>query len=242
MKYTHSLFEGRLIRRYKRFMADIELSNGVEITAHCPNTGSMKNCLYPGGRVWYSSSANPKRKYPFTWEQAEIPVMIDGKEQLAKAGLNTARANPLVEELLVKAAVPELCAYDKISREVKYGKEGSRIDFLLKADQAPDCYVEVKSVTLAVGDGLGLFPDAITARGVKHLRELIRIKQEGKRAVLFFCVQHTGINKVSPAEDIDPEYTKTLRKAALEGVEIIAWRAIMSVDDIALTKSIPVLF
>ncbi|MDB2384560.1 DNA/RNA nuclease SfsA [Endozoicomonas sp.] len=241
MNYKDALFEGRLIRRYKRFMADIERPDGTEITLHCPNTGSMKNCLYPGKKIWYSDSGNPKRKYPCTLEQAEIPVIMDGKEQLTKAGLNTGRANQLVEELLSKGSVPELAVYRQISREVKYGKENSRIDFLLEADGEPNCYVEVKSVTLAVGDGLGLFPDAVTVRGTKHLRELMGIRKEGKRAVLFFCVQHTGIDKVSPAESIDPEYTNTLRQAVSEGVEVMAWGASMSVDEVVLTQSVPVL-
>ena len=173
-------------------MADVELADGSQITLHCPNTGSMKNCLYPGGRVWYSDSNNPKRKFPCTWEQAEIPVQFGDSLQMTRAGLNTNMANKLVEELLTAGGVPGLAQYQHIRREVRYGEEKSRIDFLLQQAELPDCYVEVKSVTLAMGEGLGLFPDAVTARGTKHLREMTQVVASGKRAVLFFCVQHTG--------------------------------------------------
>ena len=240
MDYKISLFEGCLIKRYKRFMADIKRPDGSELTIHCPNTGSMKNCLYPGRKVWYSDSGNPKRKYPCTWEQAEIPVMTHGKEQLARVGLNTAKANALVEELITKGAVPQLAHYSKLTREVKYGKQNSRIDFLLEEPGEPDCYVEVKSVTLGVGDGLGLFPDAVTARGTKHLNELMEMRKAGKRSVLFFCVQHTSIDCVSPADEIDPEYGKTLRRAVAEGVEVLAWGASMSNESISLTHPVSV--
>ena len=239
MNYEHTLFEGRLIKRYKRFMADIELPDGSQITIHCPNTGSMKNCLYPGKKIWYSDSRNPKRKYPCTWEQAEIPVSINGQQHMTKAGLNTGRANRLVEELLANGRIPELSSYNRISREVRYGHENSRIDLLLQADDHPDCYVEVKSVTLAAGDGLGLFPDAVTTRGTKHLRELTSICNKGKRAVLFFCVQHTGIERVSPADSIDPEYGQALRQAVSAGVEVIAWGAEMSPEAISLIHPLP---
>ena len=241
MKYPEILQEGRLIRRYKRFMADVELADGQQITLHCPNTGSMKNCLYPGKRVWYSDSHNPKRKYPCTWEQAEIPVTFDGNEQMALAGLNTSRANPLVEELLQAGRVKSLAQYSTIRREVKYGSENSRIDFLLTQDSLPDCYLEVKSVTLAMGEGLGLFPDAVTSRGTRHLRELREICEQGGRAVLLFCVQHTGIDRVAPADEIDPEYGQTLREAIRAGVEVIAWGADISQESIELKWELPVL-
>ena len=241
MKYLDNLKEAKLIRRYKRFMADVERPDGTEITLHCPNTGSMKNCLFPGLKVWYSDSGNPKRKYPCTWEQAEIPVDFDGQIKMTRAGLNTLCANKLVEEQLNKGGIPELSRYKHLRREVRYGEENSRIDFLLQQDGLPDCYVEVKSVTLAVGDGLGLFPDSVTARGVKHLRELIHICEQGQRAVLLFCVQHTGIERVTPADKIDPEYGLVLRQAAKAGVKIMAWGAEMSTESIELTRPLPVL-
>ena len=241
MQYSHKLYEATLIRRYKRFLADVELPDGSQITLHCPNTGSMKNCLFPGHKVWYSDSGNPKRKYPCTWEQAEIPVAFDGKIRMTRAGLNTGVANKIVEECLVQQQIPELSQYESVSREVKYGEENSRIDFLLRQDGLPDCYVEVKSVTLAEGNGLGLFPDSVTSRGAKHLRELSHICSQGGRAVLLFCVQHTGIDRVSPADQIDQDYGKELRKAMVAGVEIIAWGAVLNSDSIKLTRSLPVI-
>lgn len=240
MKYPEFLQNGRLIRRYKRFLADIELENGQQITLHCPNTGSMKNCLFPGHRVWFSDSHNPKRKYPCTWEQAEIPVQFGGEERMTLAGLNTGKANPLVEELLKSGKVEALTDYGTMRREVKYGAENSRVDFLLTQEGLPDCYLEVKSVTLAMGDGLGLFPDAVTSRGTKHLRELKEIGEQGGRAVLFFCVQHTGIDHVAPADEIDPKYGQALREAIAAGVEVMAWGAEMSPEGIELTRELPV--
>ena len=239
MKYNQPLAPARLIKRYKRFLADVELPDGSHMTLHCPNTGSMKNCLHPGYRVWYSNSENPKRKYPFTWEQAEIPVLFDGKECLTLAGLNTGRANKLVEELLVNDKVPQLAGYQSIRREVGYGEEKSRIDLLLQAQGLVDCYVEVKSVTFAMGNGLGLFPDAVTSRGTKHLRELTQKVCSGARAMLFFCVQHTGIDRVSVAKSIDPHYCDALEHALASGVEVVAWGARMSPEGISLERPLP---
>ncbi|USE37163.1 DNA/RNA nuclease SfsA [Endozoicomonas sp. SCSIO W0465] len=231
-------------------MADVELADGSQITLHCPNTGSMKNCLYPGYRVWYSDSGNPRRKYPCTWEQAEIPVVFNGAERLTLAGLNTGRANALVEELILSGQVLELAGYQTIRREVRYGEQNSRIDLLLQQDGLPqdglpqeglpDCYVEVKSVTLAMGNGLGLFPDAVTSRGVKHLRELTRMVAAGHRSVLFFCVQHSGIDHVAAATEIDPVYADALQQAVKAGVEVMAWGAEMSPDSITLVRQLPV--
>lgn len=240
MKFEKNLQSARLLRRYKRFMADVELEDGSSITLHCPNTGSMKNCLYPGKQVWYLDSGNPKRKYPCTWELAEIPVMFGSEEKNTLAGLNTGRANKLVAEALNLKQISGLTEYDKVRREVSYGEEKSRIDFLLQQEGLPDCYVEVKSVTLAVGDGLGLFPDAVTTRGTKHLRELMAVVESGYRAVLLFCVQHTGIERVAPAHDIDPEYGRAIKEAAAAGVEIMALGADISTQEITLTRTLPV--
>ena len=157
------------------------------------------------------------------------------------AGLNTHMANKLAEELLLASEEPELKEYRIIRREVRYGEEKSRIDFLLQQPGLPDCYVEVKSVTLAMGDGLGLFPDAVTTRGAKHLRELIHIRSLGMRAVLFFCVQHTGIDRVAPADEIDPAYGQELRKALSAGVEVMAWGAQLTPDNIRLVRPLPVI-
>ena len=240
MKYEKNLQSAKLIQRYKRFMADVEREDGSEITLHCPNTGSMKNCLYPGRTVWYLDSENPKRKYPCTWELAEIPVMYGEEERITLAGLNTGRANKLVEEALQQKRVALLKEYDFLKREVRYGEENSRIDFFLQQEGLPDCYVEVKSVTMAVGDGLGLFPDSVTSRGTKHLRELIGVVESGARAVLLFCVQHTGIDRVSPAVDIDPVYAEALSKAADASVEIIAMGADITSEEITLKYELPV--
>jgi sugar fermentation stimulation protein A len=236
MKFTPPFQSATLIRRYKRFLADVALPDGSAITIHCPNTGSMKNCNEAGSRVWYSTSDNKTRKYPHTFEMIEI----NGKHL---AGINTNRANHLVRELIEKGKVPALSGYASLRHEVNYGKEKSRIDFLLQ--EHPDepgraCYIEVKNVTLGMGKGLGLFPDAVTIRGTKHLRELMHIVSQGDRAVLFFCVQHTGIKRVEPAVEIDPEYSATLNEAANAGVEIMAWQAKMSAEAITLVREIPV--
>lgn len=236
MRYDAPLLPATLVKRYKRFLADVTRPDGELITLHCPNTGSMKNCLFPEHRVWYSLSDNAKRKYPGTWEQAEVPVNVNGEPQLHRVGLNTARANTLVEELVYAELEPLLSGYTTVRREVKYGEENSRIDLLLQAEGLPDCYIEVKSVTLAMGDGLGQFPDAVTSRGTKHLRELMHMVEQGHRAVLFFCVQHSGIERFSVAAQIDPTYATTLKEAISAGVEVIVWGAQMSDEAITLNR------
>ena len=237
MKFDPPLQKARLIRRYKRFLADIELNDSSEMTLHCPNTGSMKNCQTPGSDVWFSISDNPKRKYPGTWE---IVKVNDG----FLAGINTNRANALVREAIENGCINYLQGYQSLKSEVPYGKERSRIDFLLEQNGVDEkCYVEVKNVTLGDVDGkwagLGLFPDSVTERGRKHLRELMAVKKH-HRAVLVFCVQHTGIEKVQPADVIDPEYGKALRLAIAAGVEVYAYRACISDKEIVLHKEIPV--
>lgn len=208
---------GVLLRRYKRFLADVRLSDGSEITIHCPNTGSMRHCVVAESPCWFSDSGNPKRKYRHTWEVATTPTGH-------WAGINTARANPLVREGIESGVIRELQGYDGIRAEVRYGRENSRIDFLLESE-TERCYVEVKSVTLMEAPGQGLFPDAVSERGRKHLRELMDIARQGDRAVLLFCVQHSGVERVAPADAIDPAYGDTLRDAMTAGVEVIAYRA-----------------
>jgi sugar fermentation stimulation protein A len=215
MKFEQPLQHGVLIKRYKRFLADVELGNGEVTTMHCPNTGSMRHCAEPGFGVWFSSSANPKRKYPFTWELAE-------NDQGHLIGINTNNANKLVKEALINKSIEELVDYSHVASEVKYGDENSRIDFLLTDDRLPDCYVEVKSVTL-LEEGLGLFPDAVSTRGQKHLRELENVVKSGGRSVLIYCVQHTGIQQVKPAREIDPEYAAAMESAMKAGVEVLAY-------------------
>lgn len=213
---------GRLLRRYQRFLADVRLDDGSQITIHCPNTGSMKNCIVPDSPCWFSLSANPKRKYPHTWEVATVPGGY-------LAGVNTGRANALVEAGIERGVITELQGYSRCRREVRYGQEKSRIDFLLE-DGERRCYVEVKSVTLMDAPGQGLFPDAVSQRGTRHLRELIEMVRAGHRAVLLFCVQHTGIEWVEPADLIDPEYGVTLRRAVQAGVEVLAYGATIEPD------------
>lgn len=234
MKYTPALQSGRLIKRYKRFLTDIALDNGEVLTIHCPNTGSMKNCLFEGNRVWFSTSNNAKRKYPHTFELMETDVghLI---------GINTGRANALAEDAIHRGVIAELQGYSQLSREVKYGQENSRIDILLTGDNQQKCYIEVKSCTL-LEEGTGFFPDAVTKRGQKHLRELIEMVQLGHRAVLLFVVQHSGIHTVKPASHIDPQYTDLLKQAVKHGVEVLAYGTKLSNDEILITHPCQVMF
>lgn len=237
MEYQGKLRPATLLRRYKRFLADIRLPSGEEVTIHCPNTGSMKNCVLEESPCWYSESDNPKRKYSYTWELATTPGGYF-------AGINTGLANKLVKEAIENDVVKELRGYENLKAEVKYGQERSRIDFLLSSHGKPDCYIEVKSVTLHMGEGQGLFPDAVSDRGAKHLRELITMVEEGNRAVLLFCVQHSAIERVAPADEIDPIYGNTLREAVDKGVEVLAYRAYFSIEqncqEVTLVDTIPV--
>lgn len=218
------LSRGTLLRRYKRFLADVQLADGREITIHCPNTGAMTGCATVGDTVWFSTSDNPKRKYAHTWEFTETA-----------AGhlicVNTQRANQLVQEALENQWISELAEYPQILPEQKYGAENSRIDFLLKADVLPDCFVEVKSTTLLIENGLGMFPDAKTERGQKHLRELMNMVEEGKRAVILFAVLHTGIERFDVARHIDPHYAKLFDEATACGVRALCYRAEMAYDE-----------
>ncbi len=221
MNFEHPLQHARLIKRYKRFLADIRLQDGSEITIHCPNTGSMKNCQTPGSRIWFTDSANPKRKYPCTWQFIES---IE-EDQQHLIGVNTGLANKLVVEALLGKVIKPLDGYQNLRTEMPYGDQNSRIDIFLsdhEQDQA-DCYVEVKNVSLGLGGGWASFPDAVTTRGQKHLQELMHMRKQGFRSVLLFSVQHTGIDRVMPADDIDPEYGRLLREAAASGVEILAY-------------------
>ncbi|MDP1931510.1 MAG: DNA/RNA nuclease SfsA [Gammaproteobacteria bacterium] len=236
MKFSTPLHEAILIKRYKRFLVDVTLPDGSVTTLHCPNTGSMLNCAEPGSRVWYSVAANASRKYPFTWEVVEV----DGRH---KVGINTGKANALVREALAENVIDTLRGYANIQSEVVYGSERSRVDFLLSGGAADsrDCYVEVKSVTLGLGDGLGAFPDAVTSRGQKHLRELMAVHRAGHRAILLFCVQHSGIERVVPADHIDPKYGAMLRDAHGVGVEVKAYGVEFAVDGMTLRRELPVL-
>lgn len=218
MHFEDHLKQATLIKRYKRFLADIRLPNGEITTIHCPNTGSMRNCQVPGSRVWYTTSQNAKRKYPNTWQLVEVDCRY-------KVGINTGLANKLVLEAIETGVIEQLQDYSTIRTEVPYGVQNSRIDILLEAHQGTRIFVEVKNVSLGGEKGLGLFPDATTTRGQKHLRELMEVKKSGERAVLVFCVQHEGIERVGSADAIDPEYGRLLRQAVTKGVEVIAYGA-----------------
>lgn len=232
MEFTRPLIEGRLIKRYKRFLADIKLPTGEVIVAHCPNTGSMKRCQQENARVWVSKSDNPKRKLAYTWELVEVDASY-------LACINTGYPNKLVGEAIEQGVVSELIGYDTMKAEVKYG-EKSRIDWLLAKDDGELCYVEVKNVTLLEEDGKGYFPDAVTERGRKHLHEMMAMVEQGHRAVLFFCVSHTGINQVSLAQHIDPAYAETFYQALEKGVEVLAYQVDISPQAMKVARPIEV--
>ncbi len=234
MRFEPALEEARLIKRYKRFLADIETASGELFTIHCPNTGSMLNCMSEGCRVWFSRSDDPKRKLPGTWELVETP-------QGRLACVNTGRANRLVEEALLAGKVTELADFDELRREVAYGQENSRADFRLMVAGKP-VFVEVKSVTLGFADTpVAAFPDAVTLRGAKHLRELAALARQGMRAVLLYAVNLSEIDAVRPAKEIDPAYAAALVEARNAGVEVLAYGARIDTREIVLDRPLQVL-
>jgi sugar fermentation stimulation protein A len=231
MDFSSPLIQGTLVKRYKRFLADVQLADGSIVIAHCPNTGAMTGCAEPGWQVWLSPSDNPKRKLLYTWEV----VLTDQRHWI---GINTHKANKLVKEAIQENKIAELIGYQNLQAEVKFGEENSRIDFLLTDPEKADCYVEVKSVTL-LHDSKGYFPDAKTVRGQKHLRELSLIASQGKRAVLLFCVQHSGIQSVQVAKHIDLDYANELEQAMLNGVQILCYGCEISSEKIFINQSLP---
>ena len=234
MQFSTPLERGRLIRRYKRFLADVVTDAGDELCIHCPNTGSMLNCMGEGARVWFQRNSDPKRKLPGTWELVETP-------QGRLACVNTARANRLVEEALLAGVIGELNGFTALKREVAYGLENSRVDFRLDYPTGP-AFVEVKSVTLGFADtAVAAFPDAVTDRGARHLRELAVLARQGLRAVQLYCVNLTGIEAVRPAGEIDPRYAAALRDAVEAGVEVLAYGVELSPEEIRLVRPLPVI-
>jgi sugar fermentation stimulation protein A len=229
MNLPQPLYEATLIRRYKRFLADVRLPDGKTITVHCPNSGSMKGCAEPGSSVLISRSSNEKRKLPFTLELIRI--------QGHWVGINTMRPNSLVREAISLGLVPELSGYQDLRSEVRYGTN-SRIDLLLSGPDG-SCYVEVKNVTLLQGER-ALFPDAVTTRGQKHLRELMQVVQTGERGVIFFVVQREDAQTFGIADSIDPNYGKLLRMAVQNGVEALAYQADVSPQGICLAKRLQI--
>ncbi|MDE1989969.1 MAG: DNA/RNA nuclease SfsA [Betaproteobacteria bacterium] len=232
MEFPVPLQPAQLVRRYQRFLADVVLPGGEPLTVHVPNTGSLLGCVAPGLPVWLSDSGNPERRCRFTWEQVAVGE--------ARVGINTHRANALVGEALEAGLLPDLIHYSTKRAEVRYGIEKSRIDWLLSGPGLPDCYLEVKNVTAAVEQGIALFPDAVSTRGTKHLRELMGMVREGARAVLVFCVQRDDVAEVRPADAIDPDYGRTLREALEGGVEAYALRATLDERGVRLTHLIPI--
>ena len=236
MHFNPPLEPATLIKRYKRFLTDIQLPDGSERTIHCANTGAMTGCATPGNTVWYSTSDNAKRKYPNSWEISET-------DKGHRICVNTARANQLAVEAIENGTIVELLGYNALRTEVKYGSENSRIDILLEDNEKPPCYIEVKSVTLldeleTSTKGQGFFPDVVTTRGQKHLRELTEMVESGNRAVLLFTVLHSGIEKVSAAHHIDAKYSLLLKQAQDAGVEVLCYKAELSSTQIQLKQAV----
>ncbi|MDH5485371.1 MAG: DNA/RNA nuclease SfsA [Gammaproteobacteria bacterium] len=216
MKFAGQLIEARLIKRYKRFLADVELADGEIMTVHCANTGAMTGCQPVHARVWLSHSANPKRKYAYSWELVEL-------ENQALACINTAMTNRVAAEAIQRGLIKELQGYAHCQREVRYGTEGSRVDFLLSS-ASQQCFVEVKHVTLSLQPAVAAFPDAVTLRGQKHIRELVQQLEQGNRAVMLFVIMRTGVDQFTVADTIDADYAGLLREARGKGVEILAYK------------------
>ncbi|MCZ4280593.1 DNA/RNA nuclease SfsA [Kiloniella laminariae] len=231
MIFALPLIPGTLLKRYKRFLADIKLTDGTIVTAHTTNTGSMLTLVEPGSPVWLSESDNPKRKLKYTWEI--------GAAGSTAVGVNTAIPNLLVFDEISKGNVDSLTGYSTIKREVKYGKN-SRIDVFLQQEGRPDCYVEVKSVTLSRRQGVAEFPDAVSSRGTKHLEELGDMVEQGHRAVMFYLAQRSDCTDFATANDIDPVYAAALKQAIKRGVEVLAYGCQVTPEGIFLDKPLVV--
>jgi sugar fermentation stimulation protein A len=232
MIFADALIPGVLLRRYQRFLADVRIESGATVTAHCPNTGSMLGVNLPGSRVWLSRSDNPERKLGWTWELAQA---ASG----GLVGIHTGRANGLVREALEAGLIPELNGFDGLRMEVRLSAR-SRAD--LRLDYAGRaCFVEVKNLTAAVAGGEGFFPDAVSERAHRHLRELADAVRTGARAAVVFCVQREDVARVRPADHIDPVFGRLLRAAAAEGVELFALGARLTPRAITLERRLPVM-
>ncbi len=231
MKLEPALASGTLIRRYKRFLADLETVDGP-LTVHCPNTGAMLGCADPGSEAWYSRSDNAKRKYPHT---LEVVVTANGR-----VGVNTARANQLMAESLAAGTLAPFEGMTLTRSEAVIPDESGRFDFLLAANDGTPCWVEVKNMTLCDETGRGSFPDAVSERALKHVNALVRRVQAGERAALVFCVQHTGVLRATLADEIHPAYGAAVRSAALAGVAVLAFGCRIERDEIVLDTQLPV--
>ena len=230
MEFAQPLIPGVLVRRYKRFFADVRLADGALVTAHCPNTGGLLGCLDAGNPVWLRDSGNAARKLRFTWQAVRV-----GR---AWVNVDTLLPNRVVADAVADGRVPELTGYAECRREVLCGRS-SRIDLRLDGKDGRPCFVEIKSTTLAEGK-VALFPDARTERGVKHLAALARAARRGERAVQFFFVNRADVELFRPADAIDPEYARALRRAVAAGVEILAWTARVGARSLELERSLPI--
>ncbi len=229
MRFPVPLVRGTLLRRYKRFLADVALDDGRTVTTHCPNSGAMLGLTAPGAEVWLSPAANPKRKHAWTWE-----LVRDGETLV---GINTGHPNALAAEAIAAGTIPELAGYATLRREVTYGRN-SRIDLLLEDPERPPCYVEVKNVHLKRGTDADVpveFPDCVTARGAKHLVELADMVAAGARAVMLYVAQRADAGRFAVAADLDPAYAVGLRLARAAGVEALAYRCRVATEGIAVT-------
>ncbi len=231
MRFPEPLVEATLIKRYKRFLADVRLGTGEEITVHCANPGSMLGLNTPGARVCISDSKNPKRKLQYSLEFIEMNGAL--------VGVHTGRANALAEEAILDGMITPLNGYDDLRREVKYGTN-SRVDFLLQNEGRRPCYVEVKSVTLSREQGLAEFPDSVSKRAAKHMDDLTNEVRKGNRAIVLFVVQRSDCSRFAPADDIDPAYSVALQRAREAGVEILVYGCRISCEGISVED--PVLF
>ena len=232
MHFSTPLIPGTLIKRYKRFMADVQLADGSIVTAHCPNSGSMATCAEPGCPVLISEATNPDRKLKYTWEM----ICMNG----TWVGVNTSNPNAAVAQWIAEHKIPELDGYTSLKREVKYGIGGrSRIDILLQDPSRPDCYVEIKNATMRVDD-YAAFPDAETTRGQKHLLELQHVVEQGMRGVIFFFVGRSDVQHFRPADEIDPVYGKLLRSAMHAGVDALAYRVHFTPTEITIQQRIDI--
>jgi sugar fermentation stimulation protein A len=229
MEFSPPLVRGQLVQRYKRFLADVILEDGTELTAHCPNPGAMLGLNMPGAPVWLSKSPDPKRKLAYTLELVEA----DG----GLVGINTMHPNRLVAEALAADAIPELAGYASIRREVKYG-EASRVDFLLQDEARGACWLEVKNCHLSRTPGLAEFPDCVAARSTRHLRELEAMVASGDRAVALFVVQREDCDRFAACAELDPAFAKGLDQAAAAGVEVLVYACEMAVTGVRIARRI----
>ncbi len=230
MKFKSDLIEGTIQNRYKRFFADIKLPSGEVVIAHCPNTGSMKTCWEPGWKAFITSSDDPKRKLKYTLELIQ--------NEMGYISVNTGVANKIVKEALEAGIIKEVSEYKKIRPEQNIFD--SRLDFLLQQDGLPNAYIEVKNVTLKGPNEMALFPDSVSTRGQKHLRDLIKIKEAGHRAIMLYLVNRSDVNSFAPAADIDPEYTRLLKAANKAGVEILAYQTEITTEYIKVNKKVDI--